>query len=95
MELDISTNFAREQVPIDMNKVINLRCQWSNTPKNWVPVQNHNLRVDPGTAISCLGYSGVTEDREIFMSMNGLQSSCLARGTRVLEVRKCLFMSGR
>ena len=43
---------------------------------------------------SYLGYSGVTEDGEIFMSMDGLSSSCLSRVTRVLEVRKHMFMSG-
>ena len=45
-------------------------------------------------SVSCLGDSGVMENVETFMSMNGLRSSCLARGTRVLEVRKCIFMSG-
>ena len=45
--------------------------------------------------ISYLGYSGVTEDGETFMGMDGLRSSYLARGARVLEVRKCIFMSGR
>ena len=45
-------------------------------------------------AVSYVRYSGVTEDGETFMSVNGLRSSCLARGTRVLEVRKCIFMSG-
>ena len=43
---------------------------------------------------SYLGCSGATEDGETFMSMNGLRSSCLARSTRVFEVRKCIFMSG-
>ena len=45
-------------------------------------------------SVSYLGCSGVTEDGETFMSTNGLRSSCLARGMHVLEVRKCIFMSG-
>ena len=47
-----------------------------------------------GSSVSYLGYSGVAEDGETFMSVNGLRSSFLARGMRVLEIRKCIFMSG-
>ena len=43
--------------------------------------------------VSYLGYSGVMEDGEAFMSMNGLWSSCLARGTHVLQIRGYIFMS--
>ena len=44
--------------------------------------------------VSYLRSSGVTEDEEIFMGTNGLRSNCLARGTHVLQVRRCIFMSG-
>ena len=44
--------------------------------------------------ISYLKYSGITEDRETFMGTNGLRSNFLARGTHVLQVRICIFMSG-
>ena len=44
-------------------------------------------------SVSCLGHSGVTEDGETLMSMNELQSSCLACGTHMLQVRGQIFVS--
>ena len=44
-------------------------------------------------SVSYLGYSGITEDGETFMSTNGLRSSCLSRGTHVLQARGHIFMS--
>ena len=46
-------------------------------------------------SVSCLGYSGVTEDGEIFMSMYGLRSSCLARARVCLKFVSASLCLGR
>ena len=58
------------------------------TDFNYVVTSTHEHKI-----VSYLGCSGVTEDGEAFMSMNGLQISFLARVTHVFQVRGRIFMS--
>ena len=64
---------------------------------SWLFMKSFNfhreINLEHDHTVSCLGCSGVTEDGETFMGTNGLRSSCVARDTHVLQVRRCVFVS--
>ena len=62
--------------------------------RSWVSSQSSSGMFSIEGSASHLGHSGVTEDRETFMSVSGLRSSFLARSTRALQVCGRVLMSG-